>query len=452
MTPVAEEATEAPRQAVEGRSRGIAALGRATSVMVGLSLLANICNYASNVIFSHMLTTAAYGDLTALLALATLVAIPTGAAQTVIAERVATLTADGNRDRLRYLIRYAWAHAFTLAVIVGLIYTACIPLVSSALGLQAIGSALAMAPLIVLAFVLPVFYGVLQGMERFAVLGGVLLIVAASRILFGVPWVLAGGGAGGPLVGQALGSVVALVVAIGLLRSYMLRSGTGAAAAGVRRFPDRRTVAAAGAFVGFALLSNLDVLLAKLFLAPHAAGEYAALVTVEKAIIFLPSAVAIVLVPAAAKARAAEGSSARILRVAALLVAATILISLIPPMVAPHLVLRVMFGTKYLGAAAGMRPIAIAGAALSLLYLLVVYTVAIQDKRWSWLLLGGVLLQVAAISAFHSSPSQVAVAQACVVTAILLLNELLFHPLLRGERWLVRRVTQSDGASRVDRL
>jgi O-antigen/teichoic acid export membrane protein len=405
--------------------------------MIVLSSLADACNYGSSLVFSHMLSAGAYGDLTALLALTTIVAVPTGAAQTVIAERVAVLTAEGNNERLRYLIRYASAHALTLATIVGVIYIACIPAMKSTLGLQNIGPALAMLPLVVLAVVIPVFYGVLQGMERFVVLGSLTLIVAASRIIFGVPWVLADGGAGGPLFGQALGTLVAIVIALIVLRAYLLRRGTGAAASGLRRIPDRRTLAAAGAFIGFALLSNLDVLLAKIFLAPHAAGEYAALVTVEKAIIFLPSAVAIVLVPAAAKARVEDGSTARILRLAALLVAGTLLISAIPPLVAPHLLLRVMFGAKYQAAAGGLRPITAAGAALSLLYLLVVYTVAIQDRRWGWLLMGGVLIQVAAISLFHHSPTQIAEAQGASITLILALNEFFYHPLLRSERWFV---------------
>jgi len=67
-----------------------------------------------------------------------------------------------------------------------------------------------------------------------------------------------------------------------------------------------------------------------------------------------------------------------------------------------------------------------------------VYTVAIQDQRWVYLLLGGVGLQVAAISLFHSSPSEIAVVQASVMLVILVLNELLFQPILRAERLLRR--------------
>ncbi len=445
---IAVKPDQAVAEPIVGARLG-AQLGRATSVMVVLTLLASVTNYGSNIIFSRLLSPASYGDLTALIALTVIAAVPTGAAQTVVAERLAVLLSEGERDRVRYLIRHAVAHVATIALILGLIYVACIPLVKSALGLQAIGPAIALAPLLVLTFFIPVAYGVLQGMERFVALGALMLAVAGSRIVIGVPWTLAGGGAGGPLFGQAVGSLLALLATVWLIRGYLLGRGTGAASSGLRRRPDRRTLAAGGAFIAFALISNLDVLLAKLLLSPHAAGEYAALVTVEKIVIFLPAAIAVVMVPSAAKARHAEGSAGRVLRIAALLVAVTTMLVAIPAAIAPHLLLQTMFGPKYVSAAAGVLPIVCAGAGLALLYLLVVYTVAIQDRRWVWLLTGGVALQIASISALHSSPLEIATVQASVVATLLIVNELVFHPVLRAERLFVsiaRRRANSMGA------
>jgi O-antigen/teichoic acid export membrane protein len=195
---------------------------------------------------------------------------------------------------------------------------------------------------------------------------------------------------------------------------------------------------ASGAFIAFALLSNLDVVLAKILLPAREVGFYAALTTLEKIVIFLPGAVAVVMVPAAARARLAEGSAARVLRVAALLVVVTTLFASIPAAVAPEFMLRTMFGAKYVGATSGVLPIVAAGAGLALLYLLVVYTVAIQDRRWVFLLLGGVVAQIAGIVTFHDSPAQVATVQASVVLAVLVANELVFHPLVRSRRLLNR--------------
>jgi O-antigen/teichoic acid export membrane protein len=412
-------------------------MGRATSAMVLLTLFASITNYGSNIVFSRLLSPASYGDLTALFAFVVIASVPTGAAQTVVAERLAVLKSEGRDDRVRYLIRHATAHVATIAIVLGLVYLACVPLVKSALGLQAIGPALALAPLLIVTFFLPVAYGVLQGMERFVALGFLMLAVAASRIVIGVPWTLAGGGAGGPLIGQAAGTVLAVLGAAWLVRRFVIGRGTGAASSGLRRRPDRRALAAGGAFIAFAIISNLDILMAKLLLSPDAAGQYAALVTIEKIVIFLPGAVAVVMVPSAAKAMSAEGSAARVLRIAALLVAATTLIVAVPAAVAPHLLLRTMFGARYDAAAGGVLPIVCAGTGLALLYLLVVYTVAIQDRRWVFLLAAGVGVQVIAIAALHSSPIEIATVQACVIALVLIVNELIFHPVLRAERLAV---------------
>jgi O-antigen/teichoic acid export membrane protein len=403
--------------------------------MVVLTLLASITNYASNIVFSRLLSPASYGDLTALTAFVVIAAVPTGAAQTIVAGRVAVLQAEGDANGVRYLIRHAAAHIALIALILGLIYTACIPLVKSVLGLQTVGPAIALAPLLMLAFFIPVAYGVLQGMERFVALGALMLASACSRLVIGLPWtLLAGGGAGGPLLGQAIGNLLALLATAWLIRKYILRRGTGAASSGLRRRPDARTLAAGGAFIAFALISNLDVLLAKILLSAHAAGEYAALATVEKIVIFLPGAIAVVMVPSAAKARHAEGSAARVLRLAALLVGLTTMLVAVPAAIAPHFVLETMFGEKYVGAAGGVLPIVCAGAGLALLYLLVVYTVAIQDRRWVWLLAGGVGLQILSISLLHSSPAEIAIVQASVIAIVLVVNELVFHPVLRAER------------------
>jgi glycosyltransferase involved in cell wall biosynthesis len=412
----------------------VKALGRGTSVMVVLTLVASGANYASNLVFSRLLSTVQYGELTALLALTVIAAVPTAAAQTLVAERVAALRTRGEHEKLRYLIRHAVAHVSVIAAIVAILYVAAIPLVKSALGLHEIGPALALAPLLVVSLFVPVACGLLQGLERFALLGAVLLLIACSRIAFGVPWTLAGGGAGGPLFGQALGTVAALVLIAVLLRKYNAGRGTGAATSGLRRRPNRRTLAAAGAFTAFALLSNLDVVLAKLVLSPHAAGVYAALATVEKIIIFLPSAIAVVMVPSAAKAKLSNESTVRVLRFSACLVLAATLCVAAPAALAPRLVLQLMFGQKYLGAAPGILPIVCAGGGLSLLYLILVYAVTIKDGRWVWLLVAGVGLQVLGILLLHSSPVQVATVQASVVLVVLLLNEFFFHPILRGEK------------------
>jgi O-antigen/teichoic acid export membrane protein len=410
----------------------------ATLIMMTLTLGASVVNYASNLIFSRVLTPASYGDFTALIALTVIVAVPSSAAQTVVADRLAAYGAAGDRRTIAYLIRHAAAHVLVYATVLGLAYLAAIPLITSVMDLQSMGTAIALAPMLGLAFFTPVAFGILQGLERYVALGAVMLWIAASRIIFGVPWALSdfGHGPGGAFLGMAVGNLTALAVVWWIVRHQRAGAGTGAARAGIRRKMDAKTVAAGGAFLGFAFLSNFDVILAKLVLDSHASGEYAALATVEKIVVFLPGAVALLMVPSAAKARVGVGddSGRRVLRISALAVlSATILVAL-PAVVAPHFVIETMFGDKYSDASDGVVPIALAGLGLALLYLLVVYTVAIKDRRWVFLLGGGVVLQVGTILAYHGSPAQVATAQAVTVWLVLLVNEIFFHPLASAGR------------------
>lgn len=407
--------------------------------MVVLTLVASLLNYGSNVLFSRVLNPTGYGELTALFALSVVVAVPATAGQTMIAERIAVHSAEGHADRIRYLVRHALAHVSVIAGGVGLVYLAATPLVVTALHLRHAGVAIALAPVLMLAFVQPLALGVLQGLERFKAYGLVLLAIALSRITFGLPWAALEHGAGGALGGQAVGMLVVVCVAGWFMRGLMAGRGTGAATAGLRRLPDQRTIAASAAFISFAVLSNLDIILAKVFLKPHDAGLYAALSTVGKIIIFLPAAIAVVMVPNAAKARAGSGSSARVLRTSAILVGVISAIAAVPAILEPRVLLRLMFGSKYLAAASGVLPIVIAGAGFAITYLLVVYAVAISDRRWTQLLICAVIVQVVGISAFHNSPAQVATVQAGVAFLVLLGNEILFHPILFTRPGLRRR-------------
>jgi O-antigen/teichoic acid export membrane protein len=192
-------------------------------------------------------------------------------------------------------------------------------------------------------------------------------------------------------------------------------------------------VSASAAFIAFAVVSNLDLLLAKAFLPPSDVGVYAAVATVGKVVTFLPAAIAVAMVPNAARAHI-SGESRRVLRHSALLVMATAALAGLPTVLAPGLVVDLMFGAGYEDATAALIPIVIAGAALAMLNLLVVYSVAIRDHRWSLLLLAGVAVQVTGVSLFHETPTEVALVQAAAALTVLLLNELISHSLLRPHR------------------
>ena len=407
-------------------------MGRGAIWLSALTLVASAINYGSNIVFSRLLNPASFGDLTALLALSVVIAVPTAAAQTRTAERVAVYSGQGDMKTVRYLIRHALAHLATIAAIATAIYLALVPVIEDLLDLQAPGPALALAPLIFFSFLFPVLLGTLQGLGRFVVFGLMAIAIAASRLIFGVPWVEAGGGSGGAIAGQALGIAACFAVLLWFMRGHLGPKGWGAARHGIKRVPDIRAFSAGAAFVAFAIIQNFDIVLAKIFLSAEESGLYAALATVGKVVTFLPAAIAVTLVPNAARTSGVE--RARVLRLGALFVLVTTLIAAVPAALASTFVIETMFGAEYLEATSGVLPIVCAGAGLSLLYLLVVFAVTIEDRRWTILVVVGVLLQVIGIWLFHDSPTQVAGVQAAVVLVVLLINEAMFHSIILKPR------------------
>jgi O-antigen/teichoic acid export membrane protein len=400
-------------------------MGRGVMLLAPLSAAASVLNYASNLTFAHILGPAAYGDLTSLLALSVVAAVPFTAAQTRVASRVAQVAAD----RLAPLVRDAVTRLGVLGLAVTLLYCAAIPVVVHALRLPATAPALALAALIGVSLLFPALQGTLQGLERWAVFGVVGLAVAAARLAIGVPWALAGGGAGGAIGGQAIGMALCLAWLVWLLRREVAPISVATVRPALTP-PDLSGVAAGASFVFYAILANCDVIVAKIFVSPREAGQYAALATVGKLVVFLPAAIAVIVVPSTATAGGSRRDRARVLRLAALMVAGTALLAIIPAALAPGFVVRTMFGARYAAIAPGVLPIVCAGGGLALLYLLVTFTVAIEDSRWTTLLVLGVVLQVALIGAFHRSATQIALDQAAVVGAVLACNEAICHPLL----------------------
>lgn len=401
------------------------------SALALLSFVASGLNYASSVIFSRVLDPVGFGDLTAMLALAAIISVPTSAAQTVVAERVAFYVARGRMDIVRYLVRHAAAHVGVLAIAGTALYAISIPLVVETFDLRVPGPAIALTGVVFFGFLTPLALGVLQGLDRLLLFGLLLVAISLARIVFGVGWAALDGGAGGAIGGQAIGMAGVLVLGVWMLRGITLGRGSGAASAGIRRRPNVRAVTASAAFIAFAVISNLDLILAKLLLSSYDAGIYAAIATVGKIVTFMPVAIAVAIVPNAARAHALGDDTSRVLRHSAALVMGTALLVAVPLVIAPGLVVEVMFGSRYQAATSGLLPIVIAGAALAMLYLLVVYSVAIRDQRWSLLLGVGVGLQVVGVALFHGSPVEVAIVQAVATVTVLGLNELLSHSVLR---------------------
>jgi O-antigen/teichoic acid export membrane protein len=263
-------------------------------------------SYGFTVLAARLLAPAAYGELAALMGLLLVGVVPATALQTVAALGLAR--AGGDSDDV---VRRLHGTALTAAAGVGLA------------GLLAAGPVVALLhlpdPAVVgwlIVLLLPhtvvgVYDGLLQGRERHGLLAVVMAGFGVAKLAGGTIGLVLGGTPAAALAGMAVGATVGALggwAACGR-PGVALRSGASGG----------RVLRTTGALLGFVVLVNLDVLLARHHLPAAVAGEYAVAALLAKVAFWLPQGVGVTLLPRLADRAEAD----RALPAALLVVAAT---------------------------------------------------------------------------------------------------------------------------------
>lgn len=391
---------------------GRASLPRAFLVVAPAMAAANALSYAFNLVMSRLLGPADYGALGALLALVLVGTVPGVALQAVVA-RHTTLAGEA--------VGRLWSRVLVAVVAVGgalgLLTVAASPAVRAFLHLPSLGPCLWLAAALLPLPLLSAVQGMLQGREWFRALAAVLLVAAAGRLAAGVGLVGGGLGVSGAMAATAIGSAVAVLVAVPRLRAqggweWHRRPGRGSPAA---VFGGEVAAAAAGV-LGLLLLANVDVLLARHFLAAEASGLYAAGAVLTKIAFWAPQFVVTLVFPrlvtATDRRRLLGRSAAVVAAVGAPLVVAAAL--------APGLAARLSFGEAYLEVGPTLPLFAALGTGLALVQLVLFTGMATADRGLYRLPLAAVAAEAALVALFlHGSVAEIVGAALAVVAALL---------------------------------
>jgi O-antigen/teichoic acid export membrane protein len=295
----------------QGRWRRL--VSTAGGVAVGASL-ANALGYVLTVVAARALDPAEFGAFSALLALVIVGNVVALAIQATVARAIARGTPTGDTV----------VGGLVLAVLVAGLLLAAIPLVTRFLSLPSALAAASAAFAIAAMTATGPALGTIQGHERFHALGVAVAGQAALRVLGGLVGMAVSPTAAGALTGMAAGLVVA-GLAIWMLARPEARGGSGVRGAVVT------TLGAGGLLLGFVVMTNADVVLARHVLTPEESGLYGAGAIFTKIAFWLPQFVPLIAFPALADPNRRRGAiRLGLLAVAgcgAILVVATALLS-----------------------------------------------------------------------------------------------------------------------------
>jgi O-antigen/teichoic acid export membrane protein len=370
--------------------------------------VANAGNYAFNVVMAFLLGPEAYGALAALLALVLVGSVPGLALQAVVARRTALARVGGTGSGaggeagdtwpgVGWLVGRAGLGLVVLTVLAGPALVLFLHLDSA---VPVLWLALALVPTPLLFAV----QGLLQGLERFGALAGVMAAGAAVKLAAGLALVAAGLGVSGAMAGVAAGALLASLAGL-RLGARQRRVGvrlTRAESAGWWREAGTATTGLLGLF----LLANLDVLLARHYLDRAAAGRYALGAVVAKIAFWAPQFVVTVIFPrlvgAADPRRLLAGSAGLIVGFGVLLAGVLALadqVGLVVP----------VLGGGYAGLGPLLPLFAALGTTLALVQLLLFEGIATRDRRMGRAVAVALVAEVALVAGpLHGSVGQVA--------------------------------------------
>jgi O-antigen/teichoic acid export membrane protein len=384
-------------------------------IMLIAMMLVNVFNFAYNMVMARMLGPAAFGNINAAVTLLLLASCISLAFQLVCAKFVARNQADSGKAAVVHnLLGKAWIASLALGA--GL-FVAQKPIAaylnvpsSWIIGILALGIA-AYAPL-------GVKRGAMQGICAFPLLGTNFVLEALTRFFVGAGLVVAGYGVLG-----AVGAISASVIVACFVPPIPVQLRVAAGTAEPPSFAE--ALQAIVFFVGQVIINNVDILLVKHFFPSDPAGIYAAISQIGRLLYFASwFGVVNAMFPVTA---AASHESRHIQREAhgiglpLLLVSGLSLVFVAIAALFPHLIMGVIFGSRFIEIGWLLALYAAATGLYSLSVVFIAYEMSrrIANTGWLQLIFSGAL--VLGIGVFHNTLREVIMVRIVLMAAMLVL-------------------------------
>ncbi len=380
-----------------------------TQIAVAVGTM-NVATYGFTILAARLLGPGSYGAVAAVMNLLMVLSVVALALQATAARRIAA-----ESEHVAQIERTVLRTGLRAGLAIGLVLVALSPLVDRVLRLEDLRVALLVAVTAVPLTVMGGQAGVLQGERRWAALGAVYVAAGVPRLAVGAALLAWRPSELTAIVAVAVGSVAPVVVGWWALRADRA-SGPVATHHGGRAIL-RESVLNSQALLAFFALSNLDVVVARNVLDPHASGLYAAGLILTKAMLFLPQFVVVLAFPAMAIGRRSGALALGLLTIGGLGG-----VGMLACWLLPDLALVFIGGDAFVGIRDELWTFALLGTVLAMLQLLV-YSVLARNGRGSsvllWVALVAMLLVGSTAETAAGLVLRVVTVDACLLVALL---------------------------------
>lgn len=262
-------------------------------VIIAGTLIGSAANYAYNTLTGRLLGPENYGIFTSLMSLLAIVSVPMMAIQTISAKFSSKFLAENRLGKIRALISSLHRRLWPIGVAAALIIMILSGFVGRYLHIPSLVPIFILAIIFVVAFLVPITRGVIQGMQKFFQLSINTSLDALFRLSIGMALIGLGFKVNGAVGGVVVGTVLAYLFSFLPIRNILKHSSEPFDKKKIMEYSWPTVIV----ILCLTALVNADIIVAKHYLPAAEAGHYAALSTIAKIIFYFSGPIVGVMFP-----------------------------------------------------------------------------------------------------------------------------------------------------------
>lgn len=415
-----------------------------SSIIFTGNSVVNILSFLFTVLMARMLSPKGFGEMAVILNLTILIGIPIEILSNITTRYVALFKAKKNYSMIKKLMGKAICYSSIAGIFFLAIYYLFIPTLSRFLFIDDARLFIIIGFTFPLAFMSSIMSGVLFGLQKFVPVVLSAIIGVAVKLVLAMFLVFLGFSTMGPILAFTISSFAAFIFIlwrIRLLNTKLKKIKNANNLVFPKIVSDIVSYAKTILFstILLAIIASADIILVKHYFTPVTAGEYAALATAGKLILYTTSPVFTVIFPLLTEAGSDNRPESKsILNMSFIIILIISVFVLGIFIAAPNMVVRILFGQKYISISPYLFWFGIAIFFHAITRIFISFFMAVHEKTFIYPLAISTTLLIALIVLFHQSIHT-------VVVSLLITNIFLF-----AMCWLIytKRMSKLPSSSR----
>lgn len=368
----------------------------------------NVCNYLFQIVAGNLMEVESYAQVNTVLAIVSVLSIPTTIITMICARYIALNTSIGNEHKIAAVLRALFQFIIIVAIILMIAMLFLMNGLTQIFALDSrwyVSGALAIA---ILNLCFSITAGTLQGMKQFFPYGVQTILTALGKLVFSVGFILIGWSVYGVMAAVMIGIVLAIGYGLRYMGNYVKEAVLRKEKSGLDAREFLRysigTVVAQGCVVA---LTSGDILLVKAYFSDTEAGLYSSAMVIGKISMYVSTAIIATLFPMVVEKYEKGENTVPLFRKAMLYGGGVSVLCAVGMVTLGNLVISILFGERYMEAIQFLPAVCMYVVPLTFVTIFMNYTLAINRlKMFDIFALAGVIAIIGLSLFFHATVQQ----------------------------------------------